>query len=178
MSTDRARIHEFIPRTEWKLRENVQLQRHKPFRLSFCQRDLMAAGIATGSKGKGKVHPRTGHNGPEGELRYISTLSLTSLLDGGGWSTPRRGRFTPWKEIRYPSYKRLGGPQARSGRVRKISPTPEFDPRTVQPVASRYTDYANPAHTHSSNSSTCVVYCMEQKKVVDIWFVFRIQNMK
>jgi hypothetical protein len=26
--------------------------------------------------------------------------------------------------------------------VRKISPPPGFDPRTVQPVASRYTDYA------------------------------------
>jgi hypothetical protein len=30
----------------------------------------------------------------------------------------------------------------RSGQVRKISPPPGFDPRTVQPVASRYTDYA------------------------------------
>jgi hypothetical protein len=26
--------------------------------------------------------------------------------------------------------------------VRKISPPPGFDPRIVQPVASRYTDYA------------------------------------
>ena len=26
--------------------------------------------------------------------------------------------------------------------MRKISPPPGFDPRTVQPVASRYTDYA------------------------------------
>jgi hypothetical protein len=33
-----------------------------------------------------------------------------------------------------------------SGRVRKISPTPGFDPRTVQPVASRYTDYIIPVH--------------------------------
>jgi hypothetical protein len=35
---------------------------------------------------------------------------------------------------------RLVGPQGLSGRVRKISPPPGFDPRTVQPVASRYTD--------------------------------------
>jgi hypothetical protein len=28
---------------------------------------------------------------------------------------------------------RLGGPQGRSGQVRKISPPPGFDPRTVQP---------------------------------------------
>ena len=27
--------------------------------------------------------------------------------------------------------------------MRKISASPEFDPRTVQPVASRYTDYFN-----------------------------------
>jgi hypothetical protein len=30
--------------------------------------------------------------------------------------------------------------------VLKISPPPGFDPRTVQLVASRYTDYAIPAH--------------------------------
>jgi hypothetical protein len=35
-------------------------------------------------KGKGKVLPRTGHEGTEGEYRYSSTLSLTSALDGGG----------------------------------------------------------------------------------------------
>jgi hypothetical protein len=50
-------------------------------------------------------------------------------------------------KIRYPSYRRLGGPQGWSGQVRKISPSPGFQPRTVQPVASRYTDYAMPAHT-------------------------------
>jgi hypothetical protein len=48
----------------------------------------------------------------------------------------------PGKETRYPLYRRLGGPQGRCVRVRKISPTPGFDPRTVQPVASRYTDWA------------------------------------
>ena len=42
----------------------------------------------------------------------------------------------------YPLYRRLGGPQGRSVRVRKISPPPGFEPRTVQPVASRYTDWA------------------------------------
>ena len=46
-------------------------------------------------KGKGKVHPRTGHEGPEGEQIYSSTLSLTSALQGCGWLTPRPGRFTP-----------------------------------------------------------------------------------
>jgi hypothetical protein len=49
-------------------------------------------------KGKGKVYPRAGHESPEGEEMYSSTLSLTSALDGGGWSTPRPGRFTPGKD--------------------------------------------------------------------------------
>ena len=41
----------------------------------------------------------------------------------------------PAGKTRYPLYRSLGGPQGRSERVRKISPPPEFDPRTVQPVA-------------------------------------------
>jgi hypothetical protein len=41
----------------------------------------------------------------------------------------------------YVFYRRLGGPQGGCGQVRKISPVPGFDPRTVEPVASRYTDW-------------------------------------
>jgi hypothetical protein len=39
-------------------------------------------------------------------------------------------------ETGYPLYRKLGGPQGRSGQVWKISPPPGFDPRIVQPVAS------------------------------------------
>ena len=52
----------------------------------------------------------------------------------------------PPGKTRYPLYRRLGGLQGRSGRVRYILPTPGLDPRTVQPVASRYADWAVPAH--------------------------------
>jgi hypothetical protein len=51
----------------------------------------------------------------------------------------------PPGKTRYPVFRKLGGFQKRSGQVRKISPPPEYDPRTVQPVANRYTDYAVPA---------------------------------
>ena len=51
----------------------------------------------------------------------------------------------PPGKTRYPLYRRLGGHQSRSGRVRKISPPPVYDLRTVQSVASRYTDWALPA---------------------------------
>jgi len=46
----------------------------------------------------------------------------------------------PPGKTRYPLYRRMGGPQGRSGLVRKTSPQPVFDPRTVQPVANRYPD--------------------------------------
>jgi len=47
---------------------------------------------------KVKVHPRTDREGPDGEYRYSHTLSLTSALDGDGWSTPRLGRFSAGKD--------------------------------------------------------------------------------
>ena len=57
-----------------------------------------------------------------------------------------KASFTSGK-TRYPLYRRLDGPQDRSGRVRSISRPPGFDPRTAQHVASRCTDWAIPAHT-------------------------------
>jgi hypothetical protein len=63
--------------------------------------------------------------------------------EGSAW---RPGRILPPGKIRYPLYRRLGGPQRRFGQARKISPPPGFDPRTVEPVTSRYTDWATPAH--------------------------------
>ena len=55
----------------------------------------------------------------------------------------------PPGKSRHPLYRRLGGPQSRFGRVWKISlPSPRFDTRTVQPVESRYIDWANPAYSH------------------------------
>jgi hypothetical protein len=57
----------------------------------------------------------------------------------------------PLENTQYPLYRRLGGPQGRYGQVRKMSPPPGFHPWTVQPVASRYTDYAIPAHKRDKN---------------------------
>jgi hypothetical protein len=44
---------------------------------------------------KHKFHSRTGHEVPQGEQLCSSTLFLTSVLDGGGWSKPLPGHFTP-----------------------------------------------------------------------------------
>jgi len=90
-------------------------------------------------KGKCKVHPRTGHEGPGREVRYSYTLSLTSALDGGGWATPCPGRFTPGKDP-VPIVWEAGwtpGPVWTGAENLAPLPPPPFDPRTVQ---SRYTD--------------------------------------
>ena len=73
--------------------------------------------------------------------RGIALLFLVHGTRKGEGLASRPGRFLPPVKTRYALYRRLGGPQDRSGQVRKISPPPGFDPRTVQPVASRYTDY-------------------------------------
>jgi hypothetical protein len=64
----------------------------------------------------------------------------------------------PPGKTRYPLYRRLGGPQGRSGRVRKISPSPGFDPRTVQPVTSRYTDWATRPTVNQVVCWNCVIF--------------------
>jgi hypothetical protein len=48
----------------------------------------------------------------------------------------------PPGKTRYPLYRKLGGSQNQSGQVLKISPPPGFNPRIVQPIASRYNDWA------------------------------------
>jgi len=58
--------------------------------------------------------------------------------------------------IQYSLYRRLGRPHGRFERVRKMSHPPVFDPRTPQPVASRYVDYAFPVHKKSRNNYVIV----------------------
>jgi hypothetical protein len=64
----------------------------------------------------------------------------------------RPGRTLPPGKTRYPLYRRLGGPQGRSGQVQKILSPPGFDPRTVQPVGSRYTNCATRPGSNTVNS--------------------------
>jgi len=66
---------------------------------------------------------------------------MTAALEGGEWSAARLGRTLPSGKTRYPLYRRLGGPQDRSGQAENLVPT-GIRPRTVQPVVSRYTDWA------------------------------------
>jgi len=64
---------------------------------------------------------------------------MTAALEESEWSAARPGRNLPPGKTRYPLYRRLGGPQGRSGRAENLVPT-GIRSRTVQPVVSRYTD--------------------------------------
>ena len=78
----------------------------------------------------------TAHSGNE----YSSTLSLTSAVDGFGWSAPRRKTLYLQKQTLYSLYRTLCEPLHWSTQVRKISFTPGFDPRTVNPLTISYID--------------------------------------
>jgi hypothetical protein len=103
--------------------------------ISFSLRNVfLKCHIINGIKVKVKFNLEQATKFPRGELRYNSTLSLTSALDGSGWSTPRPGGFIPGKET-VP----IVGPRAGLDGCGKSRPPPGFDPLTVKPVASRYT---------------------------------------
>jgi len=54
-------------------------------------------------KTEDKVQPVTGHEGPEGEYRYSSSLSFTSVLDEVGGQHHAPAALPPVK-TRYPMY--------------------------------------------------------------------------
>jgi len=53
---------------------------------------------------------------------------MTTALEGGEWSAGRPGRTLPPGKTHYPFYRRLGGSQGRSGRVKKLVPTGILSP--------------------------------------------------
>ena len=80
-----------------------------------------------------------------GGLEVHLHLFLTSALNLDDWSTPRPCRFNPCKQSRIPLYRRLSGPQSRSGcfREEKISHTcQDLNLGSSSPKRLHYTDCA------------------------------------
>ena len=73
---------------------------------------------------------------------------MAAALEGSEWSAARLGRTLPQGKTWYLFYRRLGGPQGRSGRAENLVPT-GIRSRTVQSVVSRYTDLATRPTTDS-----------------------------
>ena len=115
----------------------------------LCHLLHMMTGLNTWGLVKVKVSaPLYRHRGsvqavwPIGGSRGIALLFLDHSIRKSESSVSCPGRSLPPGKTRYPLYRRLGEPQGWSGQVRKISPPPGFNPRTIQPVASCYTDWA------------------------------------
>ena len=64
----------------WKICASLFCKHLRPGVICSKISPLKRSGLC---KGKGKTHPVTGHEGPEGEYMYRSTLSLTSALNEG-----------------------------------------------------------------------------------------------
>jgi len=75
---------------------------------------------------------------------------MTAALEGGEWSAARHCRTLPPGKTRYPFYRRLGGPQGRSGRAENLFPTGIRLP-TIQPIVSR-SFYINTRRFTNNNS--------------------------
>ena len=73
---------------------------------------------------------------PRGWVEVQLYSSMTMALEGGEWSAARPGRTLLPGKTQYPLYRRLGGPQGRSGWAENLVPT-GIRSRTVQPVVSR-----------------------------------------
>ena len=74
---------------------------------------------------------------------------MTAALEGGEWSAARPGCTLPLGKTQYPFYRRLGGPQGQSGLAENVVPA-GIRSRTVQPIVSRYTNWAT--------GPTCIKY--------------------
>jgi len=67
--------------------------------------------------------------------RGIALLFHDSGTRGSKWSAARPGRNLPPGKTQYPFYRRLGGPQGRSGMAENLVPT-GIRSRTAQPGSS------------------------------------------
>ena len=98
----------------------------------------------------GKVNPRTGHEGPEGKYRHISTLSLTSALDGGWVVNATPQPFYPRERDPIPIVQEAGCTPGPVWTGAEYLTSLAFDPRTVQPVVSCYSLLSYPGTRKTS----------------------------
>jgi len=71
---------------------------------------------------------------------------MTVALEGVEWSAARPGHTLPPGKTRYPFYRRLGGPQGRSGRAENLVPTGIFFKIEVRLFQYPYISYI--VHTY------------------------------
>jgi hypothetical protein len=140
--------------------QNVRKNNYKTYlRLKYCRTWCNVK--AKWSRYRSGVAQRVG--------RGIALLFHDRGTRRGEWSAARPGRTLPPAKTRYPFYRRLGGPRGRSGRAENLVPTGILS-RTVQPLVSRYTDWATrPTGTGCSISKT-VYRCLQSiRRVLSLY---------
>jgi len=71
-------------------------------------------------------------------------------LEGGGWSKPFPGHFSPWEKALVPIVQKAGcapGSDWMAAETRKSLGPLEFKTQTIHPVASHYTKLSCPQNT-------------------------------
>ena len=98
---------------------------------------------------------RTAHRGSRG----IALPFHNRALEGAEGSASRPGRSLPPGKNRYLCTGGWVAPRTGLDICGKSRPPPGFDPRTVQPVASSYSDYAT--RPVEGRVEECIVLCRE-----------------
>jgi hypothetical protein len=97
------------------------------------------------------MNAQGGGGGGGGELyRY----PFFSLGIGEGSTPPPWSLYSRERDW----FRRLGGPRGRYGRERNVWLSPGFDPRIVQPVASRYSEYGIPMAFEARSSMNIIFF--------------------
>jgi len=84
---------------------------------------------------------------------------MTAALEGGEGSAARPGRILTPGKTRYPFYRKLGGPQGRSGRAENLVST-GIRSRTVQPVAQLLYQQSYQTHVYVYNVFYMYILCI------------------
>jgi hypothetical protein len=118
-----------------------------------------------------------------GERMYSSYSFSTSALDGGEWSASRPNRaLAPGKDPRYPLYRRLGGPESRSGHrgYKKIlSPLPGIESQSPGRPTRSQTLYwlSYPAHTRASTHIYFFIPAVLTRFSFWVWLPSRLPSL-
>ena len=97
--------------------------------------------------------------------RCIALLfSSTLALDGGGWSTPPPAAL-PLGKIRYPLYRRLGGPQGRLDGCGKSCPHRDSIPGPYSPY--RVAILTALSHGMSNITKNCI-----RTLFINLWYAY------
>jgi len=90
---------------------------------------------------------------------------MTAALEGVEWSAAHPGRTLPPGKTGYPFYRRLGGPQGRSGQAESLVPT-GIPSQTVQPVPQSLYRLSYRAHFYLSVILIIVIRVMKSYKYI------------